>query len=159
MKLSIKYFVIICLLISSISCSKKSGTVTPDPIIPDTTKPTITIVKPTAAQVFVAGSPITFQATFSDNEKLGSYDISITKVVLAAFIQKNVPTPVAWSYTKGSTNFTSSVKQQEINLSDISIPLLIGTSPVATGDYNFTVKCVDSAGNIAIPITIVVKIN
>jgi hypothetical protein len=159
MKFSIKYFAISFLLISTLSCSKKSGTVTPDPIIPDTPKPTITIIKPTAAQAFVAGNTIMFQVTFNDNVKLGSYDIAITKVVLGGFIQKNIPTPVAWSYTKGSTNFTSGVKQQEINLDNISIPLLIGTSPVATGDYNFTVSCVDAAGNIAIPITVVFKIN
>ena len=157
MKNPIKYIVLIYLFATILSGCKKSST--PEPIIPDTTKPTITIVKPTAGQIFILGTPITFQATFADNVKLGSYDITITKVITSGFILKNVPTPIAWSYTKGSTNFTSIDKQQEINLNDITIPLLIGTSPVTTGDYNFKVTCADAAGNISIPTTLVIKIN
>ena len=144
------------LTLNFFGCKKSSHT--PDPVIPDTTKPTITIVKPTAGQIFIVGTPITFQATFADNVKLGSYDITITKVITTGYILKNVPTAVAWSYTRSTTNFTSE-KQQEINLSDINIPLLIGTSPVETGNYNFTVTCIDAAGNTAIPTTIVIKIN
>jgi hypothetical protein len=144
MKNSINYMVIIYFLATIFSGCKKSST--PEPIIPDTTKPTITFVKPTAGQIFIVGTPITFQATFADNVKLGSYNIAITKVITGGFILKNVPTPEAWSYTKSATNFTSD-KQQEIILNDINIPLLIGTSPVLTGKYNFTVNYVDAANN------------
>lgn len=159
MKFLNKYLIIICLLVSTLfSCSKKGGSSGPDPIIPDTTKPTILITKPTAGQVFVTGNTITFQATFADNVKLGSYDIAITKVVTGGLILKNVPTPVAWSYTKSSTNFSSGVKSETINLSDITIPSLIGTSPVLTGKYNFTVNCVDASNNSA-STTVEININ
>jgi len=136
--------VLIYLLATLLSGCKKNST--PEPIIPDTTKPTISITKPTAGQIFTLGTPILFQATFADNVKLGSYDITITKVITSGFILKNVPTPVAFSYTKPKTNFTSE-KQQEIILSDINIPLMIGTSPVLTGKYNFTVNWVDASNN------------
>jgi hypothetical protein len=144
MKNSIKYMVIIYLLATIFSGCKKSST--PEPIIPDTTKPTITIVSPIVDQIFIIGTPITFKATFADNVKLGSYDITISKVITSGFILKNVPTPIAFSYTKPTTNFTSE-KQQEIILSDINIPLLIGTNPVLTGKYNFTVNWVDGSNN------------
>ena len=64
MKKFIKYFIIIFLIAQTISCSKKGGTVKPDPIIPDTTKPTISITKPTAAQAFTPGTAIPFQASY-----------------------------------------------------------------------------------------------
>jgi hypothetical protein len=145
MKNPAKCLILICLLVLNFTNCKKSSN-TPDPVIPDTTKPTITIVKPTAGQIFIVGSSITFQATFADNIKLGSYNIAITKVITSGFILKNVPTAVAWSYTKSTTNFTSE-KQQDIDVSDINIPLLIGNSPVLTGKYNFTVNCVDASNN------------
>ena len=125
----------------------KGGSVTPDPVIPDTTKPTITVIKPTAGQVFVPGNAIDFQATFADNIKINSYEISITSLPLVGFILKNVPSPVAWSYAKTSTSFNTGVKQQEIILNDISIPLLMGTSPVATGKYYLKATCVDGSNN------------
>lgn len=158
MRIPIKYLIIICFLITSLSGCKKNSTPTPDPIIPDTTKPTILITKPNGVDAFVPGNTIIFQATFADNNKLGSYDIAITKVVTGGLILKNVPTPVAWSYTKSATSFTTGVKQQEINLSDITIPLFIGTSPVATGKYNFKVTCIDGSNNSA-STTVEININ
>ena len=158
MKTSGKYLIIIGLLVSTISCSKKSGGGTPDPVIPDTTKPTITITKPTAGQTFVTGTVITFQATFNDNVKLKNYDIAITNLPTVGLILKNVPTPVAWTYTKSSTNFSSDVKQETINLSDITIPLNIGTSPVLTGKYYFKVTCRDGSDNSA-STTVEININ
>lgn len=145
MKNTLKYLIVISLLITMVYGCKKSST--PEPIIPDTTLPTISITKPTAGQVFVPGNTITFQATFADNEKLASYEIAINKVIAGGFILKNVVIPVDWSYTKSSTNFTSGVKQQEINLTDIIIPMDISGKPVATGKYNFKVTCVDGSGN------------
>ena len=136
----------------------KGGSVTPDPVIPDTTKPTITIIKPTAGQVFVPGNPIAFQATFADNIKISSYEISISNLPTVGLILKNVPTPVAWSYAKASTSFDSGVKQQEINLSDISIPLLMGASPVATGKYYLKATCVDGSNN-SFSTTVEININ
>ena len=138
--------IIICLL-STIGYSCKKGGSTPDPVIPDTTKPTISIAKPTAGQAFAPGNTITFQATFKDNEKLGSYEIAVTKVVTAGMSLKNVPVFESWGYTKASTSFSAGVKQADINL-DISIPLLNANSTAITpGDYNFKITCVDTSNN------------
>lgn len=158
MKNSIKYLVFICFLAVILSGCKKGSTPEPDPVIPDTTKPTISITKPTAGQAFVPGNTISFQATFADNKNLKNYEIAITKVIPVGLILKNVPTPVAYSYTKSATSFNSGVKQQEIILNDITIPLLIGTSPVAIGDYNFKITCVDGSDN-TFSTTLIIKIN
>jgi hypothetical protein len=154
MKILSKYFILVGLLVSILSCSKK-GNVAP---VPDTTNPTITITQPTAGQVFAVGNTITFQASFADNDKLGSYSITITKVISSGMVLKNVLTPVAWSYSKSATSFTTGVKQQNITLNDITIPLLIGTSPVLTGKYDFNVSCVDGSNNSA-STTIEININ
>jgi len=157
MRNALKFLVVISLLITTIFGCKKGGS-TPEPVIPDTTKPTISVVKPTAGQAFIPGNTIPFQATFADNVKISSYEIAITNLPPIGFVLKNVPTPVAWSFTKASTSFSSNVKQQEINLSDITIPLLIGTSPVATGKYYVKVTCVDGSNN-SVSTTVEISIN
>ena len=48
------------------NCSK--GGSNPPLMVPDTTKPTISITKPSTGQAFTAGNTILLQATFSDNE-------------------------------------------------------------------------------------------
>ena len=157
MQTSFKYLIVISLL-TTMFCSCKKGGSTPEPIIPDTTKPAISIVKPTAGQIFVPGNTIAFQATFTDNEKLKSYDIAITKVVASAMVLKNVPVLEAWSYTKASTSFTSGVKQADITF-DIPIPLLnTNSTSISPGKYNFKVTCVDGSDN-SISTTIEININ
>ena len=157
MQTSFKYLIVISLL-TAMFCGCKKGGSTPEPIIPDTTKPTISIVKPTAGQIFVPGNTIAFQATFTDNEKLKSYDIAITKVVASAMVLKNVPVLEAWSYTKASTSFTSGVKQADITF-DIPIPLLnTNSTSISPGKYNFKVTCIDGADN-SISTTIEININ
>jgi len=47
MKILIKYLIVASLLISALSGCKKGGSTVPVPVIPDTTKPTISIIKPT----------------------------------------------------------------------------------------------------------------
>ena len=126
-------------------CKKKDTTPV---VVPDTTKPVITINSPTAGQSFIVGNTIAFQASFSDNELLKTYDIAINKVITGGFLLKNVPTPVAWSYAQSATNFNTGVKLQSITL-NISIPTLINSSPVATGKYNFKVTCIDGSNNTA----------
>ena len=157
MQTTFKYLIVISLL-TAMFCGCKKGGSTPEPIIPDTTKPTISIVKPTAGQTFVPGNTIAFQATFTDNEKLKSYDIAITKVVASAMVLKNVPVLEAWSYSKASTSFNSGVKQADITY-DIPIPLLNANSTsISPGKYNFKVTCIDGADN-SISTTIEININ
>ena len=157
MQTSFKYLIVISLL-TAMFCGCKKGGSTPEPIIPDTTKPTISIVKPTAGQIFVPGNTIAFQATFTDNVNLKNYDIAITKVVASAMVLKNVPVLEAWSYTKASTSFTSGVKQADITF-DIPIPLLnTNSTSISPGKYNFKVTCVDGSDN-SISTTIEININ
>ena len=134
------------IFVIALSGCKKGGDPAPV-VVPDTTKPTITITAPTAGQAFTVGSTIAFQASFSDNVQLNTYDITITKAVTSGMILKVVPTPVAWNYSKPATSLGAGVKQQNITLNDIVIPTLINTNPVATGKYNFKVTCSDSSGN------------
>jgi len=146
MKISIKLLVIGIFLISGFSGCKK-GSTTPDPIIPDTTKPTITIVKPTAGQTFSTGSAIVFQASFSDNVKLKSYEIAISKVITGGLILKIVPTSIDFVYNRSSTSFTAGVKLQEINISDILIPANTANTITTPGKYNVKVTCIDGSDN------------
>jgi len=146
MRVLIKYLIIIYLLITVAAACKKKSSVIAEP--PDTTKPTITIVQPTAGQAFVTGNTIAFQATFSDNKELKSYEVTVSKVVTGGMILKIVPNVVPFSYTKTAT-FGAGVKQQEVTLSDIVIPLHTATTLVATGKYNVKVTCTDTANNTA----------
>ena len=104
MKTPVNYLIIISLLaIITFSGCKKGGSPVPEPVVPDTTKPTINITKPTAGQSLTVGSLLTFQATFSDNVQLKSYEIVISKVIAGGLTLKSVPTPVDWSYTKSAS--------------------------------------------------------
>ncbi len=132
MKNTVKVLIIICLGISSFYGCKK------DKATPDTTIPTISITKPTASQAFLPGDTIIFQASFSDNAQLLNYTIAITTSVADG-----------WSYTKASTNFTAGVKQQDITLKDIIIPININGKPIAAGKYSMKVTCNDASNNMA----------
>lgn len=155
MKTSIKLFIVTCLTIISITNCKKTETPV---VVPDTTKPDITITQPTAGQSFTSGNTIPVQISFSDNVQLSTYEIAISKVATSAFVLKNVPTYVAWTYTKLATSFNTGVNQQTITLSDIVIPTLIGTDYVATGKYNFKVTCHDNSANLT-ETTVEININ
>lgn len=157
MKYTFKLLIINFLLLTILLGCKKSSETEPKPI-PDTTKPGISIVKPTAGQAFVSGNTIAFQATFSDNELLKSYEIAVSKVVTGGLILKIVPVSVPFSYNKSSTNFTSGVKQQEIILSDIIIPANTANTITTPGKYNFKVTCVDGSNNSTVT-TIELNIN
>ena len=145
MKFQVKLLTTILLLSFFTGC-KKGGSVT-DPIIPDTTKPIITIIKPTAAQAFNTGTTIPFEASFSDNVKLQNYEVAISKTPTGGLILKNVPTSVPFSFTKSLTSFNTGVKQQNIILTDISIPANNTTTITTPGNYNLKVTCYDGSGN------------
>ena len=157
MKITNEYLIILSFLIFVLPGCKGEGSDEPRPI-PDTTKPTISIIKPSAGQSFDPGSTITFQANFRDNELLKSYEIAVSKVVTSGFTLKNVPVSVPFGYTKSSTNFSSGVSPQEINLSDIVIPANTVTTITTPGNYNFKVTCVDGSNNSAEQ-TVVISIN
>jgi hypothetical protein len=158
MKNPIQLLIIIGLLISSFSGCKKGGGTGPEPIVPDTTKPVITITKPTAGQSFTPGSTIIFEASFSDNVKLKNYEIEVSKIVTGGYILKNVPVSEPFSCIKSSVSFNPDVKKQDITLSDILIPANNATKIVTPGNYNFKVNCRDGSDNLASTI-IIISIN
>lgn len=125
-----------------------SGCSNPLVVVPDTTKPTISITKPTPGQIFTAENTILFQARFSDNEKLKSYDINVSKKVLGGLNLKVVPTSTPFSYTKSSTSLSGG-KSQDVSLSDITIPANTATNIKTPGTYNFKVNCIDGSDNSA----------
>ena len=147
MRTSIKYLISVSFLIATISGCKKGAGTDPDPVVPDTTKPTITIIRPTAGQSFVAGNTIMFQTTFSDNIELKSYEIMVSKVLTGGLILKVVPVFAPFSYSKSATSFSAGVKQQEVNLSDIVIPVNTATAIITPGKYNLKVICFDTSNN------------
>jgi hypothetical protein len=145
MKYKSKLLIVTSLLFAFlIGCKNDSN-----PELADTTPPTITITTPTAGQSFAPGSTILFQASFSDNKLLKSYEIEVSKVVTGGLALKNVPTSVPFSYTKSSTNFSSGDSPQTINLTDIVIPANTATTITTPGNYNFKVSCVDGSNNPA----------
>jgi len=112
------------------------------------TTPSITTTTRPPGQVFIAGNTIPFQAMFSDNEKLKSYEIEVSNVNKGGSILKNVPSSVPFSYSKSSTSFGLGVKQQEITINDITIPTNSAFTIVTPGKYYFKVTCVDGSNNI-----------
>lgn len=156
MKFPTKLLLISGVLISLFSGCKKGGGTTPP--VPDTTKPTISVINPSAGQSFTAGSTIPFQVTFADNTGLKNYDVSISKVPAGGLILKNVPTSVPFSYLKSSTSFSTGVKQQDITITDIAIAANTTSTIVTPGNYNLTINCSDTSDNNASTI-LVISIN
>ena len=155
MNFSTKYLLILSAFSVIISGCSKGGS-TPPVVIPDTTKPTITITKPSAAQIFSAGATIPFEVTFTDNEALKSYDVTISKSTLGALALKNVPTSVAFSYTRSTSGLSG--KSQTITITDIIIPTNTLLQIVSTGTYNIKVNCSDASNNSSSQ-TLVITIN
>ena len=146
MKSTIKYLIVVNLLAGILSGCSKGGS-NPPVVVPDTTKPTITITNPVAGTTFSAGSNIPFQATFADNVALQSYSVAVSQKVLGGLALKVVPTSVPFTYTKSTTGLSG--KSQPITLSDINIPANTATTIVTTGVYNLKVTCTDSSNNSA----------
>ena len=121
MKISLQQFSVICLILITFAGCKKGTSTAPPVVIPDTTKPTLSIVKPTAAQQFAAGANIPFQVTLTDNEKLKSYDIAVSLKLAGGLILKIVPTSTPFSYTKSATTLGGG-KTQDVTVTDINIP-------------------------------------
>jgi uncharacterized membrane protein len=146
MKISLQQFSVICLILITFAGCKKGTSTAPPVVIPDTTKPTLSIVKPTAAQQFAAGANIPFQVTLTDNEKLKSYDIAVSLKLAGGLILKIVPTSTPFSYTKSATTLGGG-KTQDVTVTDINIPANTATNIVTPGTYNFKVTCVDGSDN------------
>lgn len=160
MKVSLRYFIVLCISIATLSgCSGGSSNPDPDPepVVTDQSVPTIIITKPTANQTFTAGSTIDFSAKFEDDLKLASYTVTISKLTTSSMVLKNVPTSTPFAYSKAE-NITGDVKTYTLPL-DITIPANTTTVITTPGDYTVTVTCKDAAGKDAISKSVVIKIS
>ena len=155
MKFIFKYLLVLSILINLVTGCSKGGS-NPPVVVPDTTKPTISITKPAAGQNFVAGNTIPFEVTFTDNEALKNYDVTISKNTIAGLALKNVPTSVPFSYTRSTSGISG--KSQTIIINDIILPANTPTQIITVGSYNIKVNCSDASSN-ANSQTLVININ
>jgi len=154
MKFFRTYLIALSVLILILNGCSKGGS-TASVVVPDTTKPTIVISSPTAAQTFTAGGSIPVQVAFSDNEALKSYDITISKNLTSGVILKVVPISVAFTYSSGSSSLTGKSQSATLN---IAIPPNTPSQIVTPGAYDFKVNCIDSSNNTS-SLTLIITIN
>lgn len=139
MRKCLKWFIPALLLLISISC-KKNGTTDTTPVVtPDTTKPVISLVDPTAGLSYSLGAAIHLQMDLSDNVELKSYRVVIAKST------KGLQTS-DWAYSN-TWQLTAGKKSFAVNQSEIVIPLTVTGNQTTLGNYDLTITCADLAGN------------
>lgn len=128
------------LALALFACKKSSTTSEPPPVVvPDTTKPTMTLVDPVADKTFTLGKPLHLQMDLSDNKELKSYKVTVAKSLKGldtadwAFSQ-------TWTIPAGSKTFA-------VNHNEITIPLTVTGKATTTGKYDVTVILSDTSGN------------
>ena len=142
MRKCLKWVIPALLLLISISCKKNGTTDTPPVVVtPDTTKPVISLVDPTAGLSYALGAAIHLQMDLSDNVELKSYKVVIAKST------KGLQTS-DWAYSN-TWQLAAGKKSVAINQSEISIPLTFTGNQTTLGNYDLTITCTDLAGNEA----------
>ncbi|MEI7831120.1 MAG: DUF4625 domain-containing protein [Prolixibacteraceae bacterium] len=150
MKIAVKWMIPFLILLIVVSC-KKGGS-TPDPvvppvIVPDTTKPVISLVDPTPSKTIVLGTALHLQMDLSDNVELKSYKVVISKSL------KGVTTS-DWAYSNTWT-IAAGKKTFAVNHNEILVPTTYTGNSVTTGNYDMLITCTDLAGNEATTTVIV----
>lgn len=113
----------------------------------DVTAPAIELSDPVNGDFFAAGTPVHFEASFTDDLELGSYNINIHNNFdghahgrVAA--SNDDPSLIKWSFSQ-SFEFQSGMKNSDVHLHDeIEIP-----ANTMAGPYHFIVSAVDRSGN------------
>mgnify|MGYP001568964648 CR=1 FL=1 len=123
-----------------VSACKKVNTTIPD-VVPDSTKPVISLIDPTNNKVILLGTSLALELDLSDNKELKSYKVEIHKSL------KNVDTSDwtyvnTWTIAPGKTIF-------KVKHSEILIPFTFTSKNVTTGNYEMVVTCTDTSGNEA----------
>ena len=147
MKIILKWIMPVLLVLLIISC-KKGGTTDLPPVVPDTTKPTISLVDPTASKIITLGTAMHLQMDLSDNVELKSYKVAITKSL------KGVTTS-DWVYSN-TWSIPAGKKMLAVNHNEILVPLTYTGNQVTLGNYDVLITCEDLAGNSATTSIVVV---
>ncbi|HEY4539813.1 MAG TPA: DUF4625 domain-containing protein [Faecalibacter sp.] len=112
-----------------------------DDAVLDTTKPTITLAKPSDHQAFEFGDVIELQAILNDDTELGSYKIDIHSAGDGhQHRSAQASTAEGWSYSD-----IADISGKKEHLLNKSIP--IPTGEYAEGHYHLGLIVVDKAGN------------
>ncbi len=112
------------------SCSKD------DPEMVDVEAPTITVSSPSNGSSFAAGADIHFEAAFSDNEALATYNVNIHNNFDGHAHGRLSIAPFTFDQSFDITGKTNDVHE------DIAV-----SSDATAGPYHFIVKAIDQAGN------------
>ena len=148
MKIIPKLILPVLLVLVIFSCKKNSTSDGPPVVVPDTTKPTISLVDPTASKIITLGTAMHLQMDLSDNVELKSYKVTISKSL------KGVTTS-DWAYTNTWT-IPSGKKTFAVNHNEILVPLTYTGNQVTLGNYDMLITCTDLAGNEATTSLVVV---
>ncbi|MCX6219433.1 MAG: DUF4625 domain-containing protein [Bacteroidia bacterium] len=148
MKIVLKWIMPVLLVLFMVSCKKGGTTDVPPVVVPDTTKPTISLVDPTPSKIITLGTAIHLQMDLSDNVELKSYKVAISKSL------KGVTTS-DWAYSNTWT-IPAGKKTLAVNHSEILVPLTYTGNQVTLGNYDVLITCEDLAGNSATTSIVVV---
>lgn len=148
MKIVLKWIMPILLLLFVVSCKKGGTTDVPPVVVPDTTKPTISMVDPTPSKIITLGTAMHLQMDLSDNVELKSYKVAITKSL------KGVTTS-DWAYANTWT-IPAGKKTLAVNHNEILVPLTYTGNQVTLGNYDVLITCTDLAGNEATTTVVIV---
>ena len=120
--------------------------------VKDTTKPTITLHEPAEGDTLFIGHEVHLDVELSDDVKLKSYKVDIHSnfdghghAVKPLYSKSATSTEVAWSFSKSWD--VSDKKNADIHIHEIMVPESINGSPIAKGNYHFSVYVTDQAGN------------
>jgi hypothetical protein len=135
----ISFFAIVLAAVAafSVSCSKDDDK--------DTTKPVIVLHEPADGDTLFIGHEVHLEVEISDNVKLKSYKVDIHSNFDGHVHTKGANADVAWSFNKSWD--ISGLKNTHIHHHEIIVPTHINGSPIAKGNYHFSVYATDEAGN------------
>lgn len=111
----------------------------------DTTKPVILLHEPADDDTLFIGHEVHLEMELSDDVKLKSYKVDIHSNLDGHSHTKSAMADVAWSFSKSWD--ISGLRNTGIHHHEIEVPTTINGSPIAKGDYHFSVYVTDEAGN------------
>jgi hypothetical protein len=142
MKQTTFFAIAVTFALFSISCTSD---------VKDTTKPTIVLHEPAEGDTLFIGHEVHLDVELSDDIKLGSYKVDIHSNfdghghAVPALVKSETAADVAWSFSK-SWDVSDKINT-DIHHHEIIVPDSINGSPIAAGNYHFSVYATDAAGN------------
>jgi hypothetical protein len=111
----------------------------------DTSKPVIVLHEPAESDTLFIGHEVHLDVELSDDVKLKSYKVDIHSNFDGHGHTKSTLADVAWAFSK--TWDVSGLRNTDIHHHEIEVPTTINGSPIAKGNYHFSVYVTDEAGN------------